>query len=156
MHPKTNFFNQIRPIRQTQLSHKRLKSRMYRRALTATLAMVLLSACATTPPDPSLLANAQEAITRASQSGGDVHAPLEIRLATRRLTMAQEQMDQGNILGARHLADQAQIEAELAFARTRAALARADLETRREAFETLQANLVELYGEEVLSEEGSP
>ena len=155
MHPKTNFLNQIRSIPQTTLSRRVPKSRGYRHTLTIAV-VVLLSACATTPPDPSLLANAQAAITRASQAGGDVHAPLEIRLATRRLTMAQEQMDQGNILGARHLADQAQIEAELAFARTRAALARADLETRREAFETLQANLVELYGEEVLSEEGSP
>jgi len=129
---------------------------LYLRALSTVLAILFLSACATTPPDPSLLANAQAAITRATQAGGDVHAPLELRLANRRLAVAQEQMDQGNIQGARHLADQAQIEAELAFARTRAELARANLQTKREAFETLQANLVELYGEEVLREEGSP
>ena len=155
MHPKINLLNQIRSILQTTLSRRVLKSRGYRHALTIAW-VVLLSACATTPPDPSLLANAQAAITRASQAGGDIHAPLELRLANRRLAMAQEQMDQGNIQGARHLADQAQIEAELAFARTRAELARTDLEAKREAFATLQANLVELYGEEVLSEEESP
>ncbi|HEY7905302.1 MAG TPA: DUF4398 domain-containing protein [Wenzhouxiangella sp.] len=120
------------------------------RWLAVVLTVLLISACATTPPDPDLLNNAQAAIARANQAGGETHAPLELRLASRRLAMAQEQIDQGNIAGARHLADQAQIEAELAFARTRAALARGDLEAKRQAFEALQADLVELYGEEVL------
>lgn len=124
--------------------------RMHLRWLVVVLTVLFIGACATTPPDPDLLSNAEAAIARANQAGGDIHAPLELRLANRRLALAREQIDQGNIAGAHHLADQAQIEAELAFARTRAALARADLEAKRQAFEALQANLVELYGEEVL------
>lgn len=156
MHPKTDFFTHIQKKAQSTLFRKRHPAHARPRALITWCAVLLLSACATTPPDPDLLANAQAAIARASQAGGDVHAPLELRLANRRLVMAQEQVDQGNIQGARHLADQAQIEAELAFARTRAELARNDLEAKREAFETLQANLVELYGEAVVSEEPAP
>lgn len=147
MHQNNRLLTRIQKILTTQMP------RVGRRRLSqsaAVLVLLLVSACATTPPDPNLLNNAQVAITRATQAGGDVHAPLELRLANRRLVMAEEQIAEGNIAGARHLADQAQIEAELAFARTRAALARAELQAKREAFEALQANLVEAYGEEVL------
>lgn len=147
MHPNPKSLTLFRVLFDPQTS---ATSRGRFRWFTAGLAILLISACATTPPDPDLLNNAQAAIARANQAGAETLAPLELRLANRRLTMAQEQIDQGNIAGARHLADQAQIEAELAFARTRAARARADLETKRQAFEALQANLVELYGEEVL------
>lgn len=112
--------------------------------------IMIISACATTPPDPRTLENAQTAITRAQTAGGTEHAPLELRLASRRLALAQEELDGGNIKGARHLADQAEIEAQLALARTRAALMRLNLEAKREEYEALKAELVELYGEEVL------
>ncbi len=150
MHPKNKCLHPIREILKPKRTGRLSAGRYPNTMMVALLAVLVLGGCATTPPDPNLLANAQAAITRATQAGGDVHAPLELRLANRRLVVAQEQIDQGNIAGARHLADQAQIEAELAFARTRAALARADLDEKRAAFEALQADLVELYGEEVV------
>lgn len=114
------------------------------------LLALLLAACATTPPDPRILENAQAAILRAEAAGGTEHAPLELRLASRRLALAQEAFDAGNIQGARHLADQAEIEAQLAQARTRAALLRITLEQKRQEYEALKAELVEIYGERVL------
>lgn len=120
------------------------------RWLVALGLIFIIAACATTPPDPSILQNAQTAINRAETAGGNDHAPLELRLAARRLALAQEELDGGNIKGARHLADQAEIEAQLALARTRAALMRLDLEAKRQEYEALKAELIELYGEEVL------
>lgn len=90
------------------------------------------------------------AIERAENAGAKDHAPLELRLASRRLAVAEEVLADGNRLGARHLADQAEIEAQLALARTRAALARLRLQDRQAAYEALKAELIELYGEEVL------
>lgn len=109
-----------------------------------------LAACATTPTDLSVLDNARLAIQRAETAGANDHAPLELRLANRRLTLAEEVLNEGNRIGARHLADQAEIEAQLALARTRAALARLRLQDKQLGFETLKTELVELYGEEVL------
>lgn len=119
-------------------------------AFAVILALLLVSGCATTPPDPRVLDNAQAAITRAETAGGIEHAPLELRLASRRLALAEEELNNGNVRGARHLADQAEIEAQLALARTRAALTRLELDARRQAYEALRMELVELYGEEVL------
>ena len=114
------------------------------------LACLMLAACATTPPDPRVLDNARIAIERAENAGAIDHAPLELRLSSRRLAVAEEELEKGNRLGARHLADQAEIEAQLALARTRAALTRLRLQDRQAAYEAFKAELIELYGEEVL------
>jgi hypothetical protein len=127
------------------------KTTDFRLTLIFPLAVALvLSACATTSIDPSTLDNARLAIERAENAGAKDHAPLELRLASRRLAVAEEVLADGNRLGARHLADQAEIEAQLALARTRAALARLRLQDRQAAYEALKAELIELYGEEVL------
>lgn len=112
--------------------------------------LLMLAACATTPPDPRVLDNAEQAISRAETAGGAEHAPLELRLANRRLDEARQAIVDGDAQAARHRADEAEIEAQLALARTQAALARRALAERREVLEALQQELVELYGPEVL------
>lgn len=112
--------------------------------------LLMVAACATTPPDPRVLDNAEQAISRAERAGGAEHAPLELRLANRRLDEARQAIADGDAQAARHRADEAEIEAQLALARTQAALARRVLAERREALEALQQDLVELYGPEVL------
>ena len=112
--------------------------------------LVLLAACATTPVDPGLLDNAEQAIERAQAAGGNEHAPLELRLAARRLAEARQAIVDGDGQTARHRADEAEIEAQLALARTRAALARRTLADRRDALAALRQQLVEIYGTEVL------
>lgn len=112
--------------------------------------LLMVAACATTPPDPRVLDNAEQAISRAESAGGAEHAPLELRLANRRLDEARQAIADGDAQAARHRADEAEIEAQLALARTQAALARRVLAERREALEALQQELVELYGPEVL------
>ena len=112
--------------------------------------LLMLAACATTPPDPRVLDNAEQAISRAETAGGAEHAPLELRLANRRLDEARQAIIDGDAQAARRRADKAEIEAQLALARTQAALARRALAERREVLEALQQELVELYGPEVL------
>lgn len=111
--------------------------------------MAALTACATTPADFSLFDNARSAIEQAEAAGAEAYAPLELRDARQRLTMGEAELADRNARGARHLADEAEIDAQLALARTRAAIARAELSRAQRELETLEANLVEAFGEEV-------
>ena len=117
---------------------------------TLAFLLVMLTACATTPPDPRLLDNAEKAIRTAQGAGAEEYAPLELRFARERLEAARFQLDNNQAEPARRLADEAEIEAQLALARSRAAQARADLAQRQQELEALRGDLVEAFGEEVL------
>ncbi len=118
--------------------------------LLAPVFLLTLAACATTPPDPALLDNAETAIARAEQAGAEEYAPLELRFARERLESANEQMQAGRADETRRLADEAEIEAQLALARTQAAQTRAELSQRQRALERLRSDLVEAFGEAAL------
>lgn len=117
---------------------------------TVAALLVLLAACATTPPDPRLLDNAEQAIESAREAGAEEYAPLELRFAEERLDAARFQFENDQQAPARRLADEAEIEAQLALARTRAARARADLAQRQRELESLRQDLVEAFGDEVV------
>lgn len=121
-----------------------------KKLLTAAGALALLAACATTPPDPRLLDNAHNAIQQAQEAGASEYAPLELRFARERLTAAEFEAERNNAGAARRLADEAEIEAQLALARTQAALTRAELAQRQRDLDSLRADLVDAFGEEVL------
>jgi hypothetical protein len=119
--------------------------------LTLLLALItVLAGCATLPPDPTLLNNARAAISQAELVGAQEYSPLELRFARERLEAAIEAMELEDVDQARRLADGAEIEAQLALARTQAALARAELAEKQRALDELKADLVEAYGEGVL------
>lgn len=112
--------------------------------------ILALSSCATLPPDPTLLNNARAAISQAELTGAQEYSPLELRFARERLDAAIEALELDDVEQARRLADGAEIEAQLAMARTQAALARAELADKQRALDELKADLVEAYGEGVL------
>lgn len=118
--------------------------------LLALLIVLGLAACATTPPDPRMLANAETALLQAEQAGAAEYAPLELRFARERLEAARTQMQAGRGAESRRLADEAEIEAQLALARTQAAQTRAELAQRQRALERLRSDLVEAFGREAL------
>lgn len=124
---------------------------MNRRLPTVAALLALLAACATTPPDPRLLNNAEQALQIAREAGAEEYAPLELRFARERLDAARLQLDNNNAAPARRLADEAEIEAQLALARTRAARARADLAQHERELESLKADLIEAFGDEVIA-----
>lgn len=111
---------------------------------------LVMAGCATIPPDPALLNNARTAITQAEDAGANEYAPLELRFARERLEQAERSMTDGDAEQIRRLADEAEIEAQLALARTHAALTRADLAQRQRQLEQLKTDLVEAFGDEVL------
>lgn len=119
--------------------------------LFATAALLaLITACATTPPDPSMLNNARNAIAQAEASQAEEYAPIELRYARERLQGATQALENDRPDDARRLAEQAEIEAQLALARTRAALARAELQRKQEDLKQVRADLVEVFGEEAI------
>lgn len=120
------------------------------RLLAPAALLTLMAACATTPPDPRLLDNARDAIAQAESAEAEEYAPLELRFAHERLTAAEQALDNEREDEARRLAEQAELEAQLALARTRAALARAELQSKQRELEQIREDLVEVFGEEVL------
>jgi len=113
--------------------------------------LLLIVACATTPPDPRILDNAHSAIGQAEAAGASEYAPLELRFANERLAAAQQALNNEREDDARRLAEQAELEAQLALARTRAALARAELQQKQRDLEQIRNDLTEVFGEEVLN-----
>ncbi len=109
-----------------------------------------VAGCATIPPDPGMLDDARDAIAQAEDADASEYAPLELRFARERLEKAEQALVDGDGDEVRRLADEAEIEALLALARTQAALTRADLTQRQRELEQLKADLVEAFGEEVL------
>ncbi|MBW3550129.1 MAG: DUF4398 domain-containing protein [Proteobacteria bacterium] len=104
------------------------------------LALVLalaLSACATLPPPTAELSNAQQALVRAAGADADHYASREIANAREALARAQGAMADDREDDARRLALAASADADLAYARSREALASAELAQR-------QAELAEL------------
>ncbi len=120
------------------------------RLILTLIVAALLNACATLPPDFSLLDNALSAIDQAESAGANEYSPLELRFARERLKAAEIALteNQGDL--ARRLADESEIEAQLALARTQAALTRANLADQQRALDELKNDLVEAFGEGVL------
>jgi hypothetical protein len=88
--------------------------------------VLLLAACASTPPVPTAnLQAAQQAIAAAERSEASRYAPGELSEAHIKLAAADTAVTEKRMLVAGHLADQSRAEAELASAKTSAAKANA-------------------------------
>jgi Domain of unknown function (DUF4398) len=88
--------------------------------------VLVLAACASTPPVPTgNLQAAQQAIAAAERGEAARYAPGELSEAHTKLASAETAVTAKNMLGAEHLADQSRAEAELASAKTSAAKANA-------------------------------
>src|SRR6202023_3988036 len=88
--------------------------------------VLLLAACASTPPAPTAnLQAAQQAIAAAERSEASRYAPGELSEAHTKLAAADTAVTERKMGVAEHLADQSRAEAELASAKTSAAKANA-------------------------------
>lgn len=86
--------------------------------------LLLLTACASTPVAPTAsLTEARDAIARAEQTGGRQYAGTELDEAQQKLAMAESAVDEMDMGEAERLAEEAQVTAELASARTASAKA---------------------------------
>lgn len=106
-----------------QLISKNLSNRV-RSALSLAIAIVLLSACTSTPLAPTTALNeARDAIASAEQAGARQYAGAELDEAQQKLLLAEGSVSKEQMVDAERLARESMVVAELALARTESAKA---------------------------------
>lgn len=101
----------------------------FKPAFAVALAAALTAGCVTAPTQPppnEQLQAAESAIAGAEQTGAARYAPQELRVAREKLATGQKARHDGRMALAHRAAEQALADAELATARTQAAIARAE------------------------------
>jgi hypothetical protein len=81
--------------------------------------LVFVTACASTPPPVAQMAISRTAVHNADSAGSIEFAPLQLKSAIEKMTDAERAMKDKKYLLARQLAEQAQVDSELAVAMTR-------------------------------------
>lgn len=101
-----------------------------------------LGACASVPPPESQMGKADLALRKAEQADAAHFAPLEMRTARTKLEAARAAIREDRNLEARRLAEQAKLDATLAEATAQTA-------QRREATDTIRADIEALRAEAI-------
>ncbi|NDU85667.1 MAG: DUF4398 domain-containing protein [Ferrovum sp.] len=91
---------------------------LHRMALTVSAAL-LMASCASIPPPTGQMAISKTAVNTASTAGGAEYAPLQLQSAKHKLAGAEGAMVAENYVLAKQLAEEAQVDAELAVAMAR-------------------------------------
>lgn len=95
---------------------------MYKIAATAASA-ILIASCAGIQAPTEQMAVSKVAVSNASSAGGNEFAPLQLKSAMEKMDDAERAMAAENYLQARQLAEQAQVDAQLAATTARSAKA---------------------------------
>ena len=109
------------------------------------LAVYALGGCAATPPPTQELAVAESALAAARAARAADYAPVEFGFAQEKLDAARAANDKRDFTRAMAAAAEAEVDAELALAKSRAALKRAEVQEKSQANAALRR---ELLGEE--------
>ncbi|MEM1082028.1 MAG: DUF4398 domain-containing protein [Pseudomonadota bacterium] len=117
--------------------------------LCLALFALLLTACASTPPDPALLIPADDAIGIAEDAGAQMHATLELEEAMALRSQAEALMAEGETEATVRTVEQAVMKARLAVVRSRGAQARQKLAEERATLDMLEQDLFESYGDQI-------
>jgi hypothetical protein len=105
-------------------------------ALAVALVAALSSACVTSPPQPAPtkeLQAAESGIVGAERTGAAQYAPQELRIAHEKLDTGRRAEQSGHMALAKRAAEQALADADLATARTKAAIARMEADKAKGA-----------------------
>ena len=104
------------------MKNNRLKSTHILRGICLS-AVVVAAGCASIPAPTEQIAVSKMAISNAGSAGGNEFAPLPLKSAMEKLDAAERAMAEEENLKARQLAEQAQVDAQLAAATARSAKA---------------------------------
>lgn len=104
----------------------------------ATALAMALGACATTPPPTQELAAARSAIEAATVAGAARTSSVELTQAREKLNAAELAARDGRVVQARHLAQEAQVDAQLAQAKASATQSREGLAQAQAAMQALR------------------
>jgi hypothetical protein len=100
--------------------------------------MAALAACSSTPPPDAALANADLAMTQAEAAQASVHAPAELIRARQKLDQSKQAVAAEEYDLARRLAEESQIDSQLALAKSRAASAHTSTEQMSTTLDALR------------------
>ena len=112
------------------------------------LICLTFTACTTVRPDPAVLESAEQAILAAEAVGGDEFAPVEMRFAREKLESAKKGMEKEKYVVAVYLAEESEINSELAIEKSRTAKSRRRVNELRKSNEELNARLRATFGDE--------
>lgn len=119
-----------------------MKPKMPRRtwsgAAVAAVVVAGLTACASTSPPREELAAADLAVRDADEAEAGTHAPAPLRRARDKLEEARAAMQTEDYVRARRLAEQALVDAQLAQAQARSAIAQNQVSEMRESIDDLR------------------
>ena len=107
-----------------------------------------LAACMVPRPDPAIFETAENAIKAAEAVGGDEFAPVEMRFAREKLASANLAMEKQKYSVVVYLAEEAEINAELAIEKSRTAKSRRRVNEQRKSNEELDVRLRATFGDE--------
>ena len=103
---------------------KSISNYQWRLAMGAVgIAAALMAGCATVPPPTEQIAVAKVAVANAVDAGAPEFAPAEMRIAQEKLDSANKAMAEKEYERAQWMAEQAQVDAQLAGSKARAAKA---------------------------------
>src|SRR6056297_3372078 len=119
------------------------------KSILALIALLTLVGCATTPADPDILLEADDAIELAQRTGARDHAPLELDEALALRNQAAASIEANDAEAATRLSERAAMQARLAIVRAEGARARNELDRKREDLERLRNELRESFGDAI-------
>ena len=105
------------------------------------VAALLLAACASAPPPIEQMAVSRAAVNNASSAGATEFAPVMLKSAMDKMAAAELAMTKEEYVKARELAEQAQVDAQLAAASSRSAKAQKAAETVQEDSRVLRKEI---------------
>lgn len=97
--------------------------------------------CASTRPPTEHIARSQSIINQAEQVGAENYAPLEIREARKKLERANELIEEKEYEKAKRMAEQAEVDAELAEAKTLSEKAQKAVRELRESIRIIKEEI---------------
>jgi hypothetical protein len=117
------------------------KHQWYRTMSGIGFAAVVMAGCASVPPPTEQIAVSKQAVSNAINAGGNEFASAEMRAAQDKLDRAIQSMTAEDYKNAKLLAEQAQVDAQLATAKARSAKAQKAAATVQEGREVLRQEI---------------
>ncbi len=119
-----------------------LKSyQMIRMVNVIVISAIFMVGCESIPAPTEQITTSRTAVNNALSAGGNEFAPLQLKSAMEKMEAAERAMGEKNYVLARQLAEEAQIEAQLAGAMSRSAKAQKAADALQEASRTLRQEI---------------
>jgi len=119
-----------------------MKTRMILHVFMMAAGLAVLGGCAgNIPPPNAQMAVAGSAVSKAENAGAVQYAPVELNSAREKLNRAQKAFDEEEYARARRFSEEAEVDANLAFAKARSANAQEAVAELQKTIRTLQEEM---------------